>query len=105
MFDNEIDLEGVKRLLETIENFEFEKDSNLEERVKFRCYFGAGVYLNERLRNIFWDKLHEILENDDIKEKIKDYMFTGFATEIRDSIKKARFNLDVAEVAIEKKGK
>jgi len=105
MFNNEIDLEGVKRLLEAIEDFGFDKDNNLEEKIKFRCYFGAGVYLNERLRNIFWDKLHEILENDDIKEKIKDYMFTGFTAEIRDSIKKARFNLDVAEIAIEKKGK
>ena len=104
MFNNEIDLEGVKRLLEAIEGFGFDKDNNIEEKIKFRCYFDANVNLNERLRNLFWDKLHEILENDDIKEKIKEYMFTGFTAEIRDSIKKARFNLDVAEEAIEKIG-
>lgn len=102
MFNNLLDLESVNKILKAIECFGFDKTQT--DSIGFKCYFDIGIYIEEERKNIFWNNLHEILESEEVKGMIKRIMLRKFSSKIKEDIKVARKNLDIAEKSIILKG-
>ncbi len=102
MFENEKQLVMTENILDAIKYFGFDKDPNLEGRIKFRCYYEIGMNMTEEEGEIFWDILHEILNGNEIKEKIRKMAKDLFGVLTMGRITSARKNLDLAEKAIKK---
>lgn len=100
MFNNVLDLESVNKILKAIDCFGFNKANT--DSIGFKCYFDVGIYIEEERKNIFWDNLHEILESEEVKNMIKRIMLRKFSLKIKEDIKGARKNLDIAEKVIAK---
>ncbi len=98
MFSNVLDLEDVNAILKAVECFGFDKAQT--DSIGFKCYFDIGIYIEEERKSIFWDNLHEILESEEVKNMIKSIMLRKFSHKIKEDIKEARKNLDIAEKSI-----
>lgn len=102
MFENNKELVMTENILEAIRYFGFDKDPNLEGKVKFRCYYEIGINLTEEESDIFWDILHEVLNGKDIKEQIRKITKDMFSVYTMLDITRAKENLDKATTIIKK---
>lgn len=98
MFNNKLDLESTNKILKAIECFGFNKIP--DRPIGFRCYFDVGIYLNETETDIFWNLLHEVLENKENRILRKKAMLCVFSSKVKTDIKEARNNLNLTEEAV-----